>query len=43
MILVPVLSLFNPNNQQSKDYVVDQTKQLQHYLQQTINLKAIKV
>ena len=43
MFVVPVLSLFNPNNQQSKDYVVEQTKQLQHYVQQIIHLKAIKV
>jgi 4-amino-4-deoxychorismate lyase len=43
MLVVPVLSLFNPNNQQSKDYVVEQTKQLQRYVQQLIHLKAIKV
>jgi len=43
MLVVPVLSLFNPNNQQSKGYVVEQTKQLRHYVQQIIHLKAIKV
>ena len=43
MVLVPVLSVFNPINQQSKDYLVDKTKYLQHYVQHAINLKAIKV
>lgn len=43
MMVVPVLSLFNPINQRTKNYVVEQTKQLQHYLPPTINLKAIKV
>ena len=43
MVLVPVLSLFNPRNQKVKNYLVDQSKQLQHYVQQTINLKALKV
>jgi 4-amino-4-deoxychorismate lyase len=39
MVLVPVMSLFNPITQQNKDYHVQQTKQLQH----AINLKVIKV
>ena len=43
MKLVPVVSLFNPVNQQHKYYPVDQTKQLQHHIQQLINLEAIKV
>jgi 4-amino-4-deoxychorismate lyase len=43
MVLVPVLSLFNPINQQTKNYLVEQTKGLQHEVQRTINLKAIKV
>jgi 4-amino-4-deoxychorismate lyase len=43
MMLVPVLSLFNPINQQTKHYLIEQTKQLQHYLQPTINLRSIKV
>jgi len=43
MMLVPVLSLFNPLDQQTKNYVVDQTKHIQHYVQQTINLNAKKV
>lgn len=43
MLLVPVVSLFNPITQQSQCYLVDHSKQLQHDLQQTINLKAIKI
>jgi 4-amino-4-deoxychorismate lyase len=43
MVLVPVLSLFNTTNQQSKNYLVHQTQHLQHHLQCAINLKAIKV
>jgi 4-amino-4-deoxychorismate lyase len=43
MILVPVVSLFNPTNQQQTDYLVEQTKQLQLHIQHVINLEAIKV
>ena len=43
MLLVPVVGLFNPVNQQCKDYIVDQTKHIQHYVQNRINLNAIKV
>jgi 4-amino-4-deoxychorismate lyase len=43
MVMVPVVNLFNPINQQNTDYVVDQSKRLQHYVQQKINLKAINV
>jgi 4-amino-4-deoxychorismate lyase len=43
MVLVPVLNLFNPVNQQNKDYLVDQAKQIQDSVRQTINLNAIKV
>jgi 4-amino-4-deoxychorismate lyase len=43
MLLISVVSLFDPINQQSKHYIVEQTKQLQYDVQQTINLKAIKV
>jgi 4-amino-4-deoxychorismate lyase len=43
MMLVPVLSLFNPVTQQNKHYVIEQTKLMQHYIQHAINLKALKV
>lgn len=43
MLLVPVVGLFNPVNQQCKDYIVDQTKHIQQYVQNRINLNAIKV
>jgi 4-amino-4-deoxychorismate lyase len=43
MILVPVMKLLNQSNQQNKNYLVDQTKQLQRFVQQSIQLKAIKV
>lgn len=43
MKLVPVVSLFNPVNQQCKHYPVDQTKQLQHHIQKLIDLEVIKV
>jgi 4-amino-4-deoxychorismate lyase len=43
MVLVPVVSLYNPLNQKVKNYLMEQSKQLQHYMQQTINLKALKV
>lgn len=39
MQLVPVLSLFNPSNNQSKSYVVDRLKQIQN----VIELKAAKI
>jgi 4-amino-4-deoxychorismate lyase len=42
MMLVPVVSLFNPITQQKKDYVIVQTKLMQHYIQHAINLKALK-
>jgi hypothetical protein len=35
--------LFNPVNQQCKDYLVDQAKHIQHYVQNKINLNAKKV
>jgi 4-amino-4-deoxychorismate lyase len=41
MSLVPVMSLFNPTNQQNQFYFTEQTKQLQHNMQQAINIKAI--
>jgi 4-amino-4-deoxychorismate lyase len=37
------VSLFNPLTQQNKHYVIEQTKLMQHYIQHTINLKALKV
>ena len=43
MLLVPVVSLFNSINQQSTFYISVQTKQLQHDVQQAINIKAINV
>lgn len=43
MMLVPVVNLFNPVNQQCKDYLVDQAKHIQHYVQNKINLNAKKV
>jgi 4-amino-4-deoxychorismate lyase len=43
MLLVPVVSLFNSINQQSTFYISEQTKQLQHDVQQAINIKAINV
>jgi 4-amino-4-deoxychorismate lyase len=43
MMLVPVVSLFNPVTQQNKNYVIEQTKLMQHYIQHTINLKSLKV
>jgi 4-amino-4-deoxychorismate lyase len=43
MMLVPVVSLFNPLTQQNKHYVIEQTKLMQYYIQHTINLKALKV
>lgn len=43
MVLVPVRSLFNTNNQTSINYLVNQTKYLQQYVQPVITLKAIKV
>jgi len=39
MVLIPVVNLFNPINQQNKNYSVTQIKQLQ----QAINLKAMKI
>jgi hypothetical protein len=33
--------LFNPTNQQNQFYFTEQTKQLQHNMQQAINIKAI--
>ena len=43
MVLVPVVGLFNPVNQQSKNYIVEQTTHIQHFVQQAINLKAIHI
>ena len=43
MVMVPVLNLFNPINQQNTDYVIEQSKPLLHYVQQKINLKAKNV
>lgn len=43
MVLVPVTSLFNPNNQKTTHFMVDKTKVIQQYLQAAIHLKAIKV
>lgn len=43
MILVPVMNLFNPISQQNKNYLVEQTNQLQRFVQQKIHLKAINV
>lgn len=43
MVLVPVTSLFNPNQQKTTNYVSEQTKTIQHYLQSAIQLKAIPV
>jgi 4-amino-4-deoxychorismate lyase len=43
MIIVPVMNLFNPITQQNKDYLVQQTKKLQHCVLHAINFKAIKV
>jgi 4-amino-4-deoxychorismate lyase len=37
MVLVPVVGLFNPANQQSHCYTMEQTKQLQHFVHQTIS------
>lgn len=43
MMIVPVVSLFNPTTQQHKNFMVEQTKKLQHDVQHAINLEAIKV
>jgi 4-amino-4-deoxychorismate lyase len=43
MMLVPVVSLFNPNTQQYKKFTLEHTKKLQHDVQHVINLEAIKV
>jgi 4-amino-4-deoxychorismate lyase len=43
MMLVPVVSLFNPNTQQYKKFTLAHTKKLQHDVQHVINLEAIKV
>ncbi|MFB1036933.1 MAG: aminodeoxychorismate lyase [Sinobacterium sp.] len=43
MLLVPVVNLFNPVNQQHKNYLTDQTKRIQHYVHNTINLNEKKV
>ena len=43
MLLTPVVSLFNPSLLQTKNYPISQTKQLQHYVRQAIDLQAIKV
>ncbi len=43
MLMVPVVSLFNPMTQQHKNFMVEQTKKLQHVVQHAINLEAIKV
>jgi 4-amino-4-deoxychorismate lyase len=42
MLLVPIISVLNPTDLQAKNYIVDQTRQLQHYVHSAINLKAIK-
>jgi 4-amino-4-deoxychorismate lyase len=38
MQLIPVMSLFNPINQQHKKFVANQTKKLQHAVQRVIHL-----
>lgn len=43
MMLVPVLSLFNPLANETKNYLIEQTKQLQHFMLGKISQKAIKV
>jgi len=43
MMLVPIVSLFNPITHQSKEYPFDQTKILQFHIQDVINLEAIIV
>ena len=43
MMLVPVVSLFNPITQQHKNFMLEHTKKLQHDVQYVINLEAIKV
>jgi 4-amino-4-deoxychorismate lyase len=43
MMLVPVVSLYNPMTQQHKNFMVEETKKLQHDIQHAINLEAIKV
>jgi 4-amino-4-deoxychorismate lyase len=41
MMLVPVVSLFNPANQQIREYFVDQTEHIQRFVQYSINLRTI--
>jgi 4-amino-4-deoxychorismate lyase len=41
MMLVPVVSLFNPVNQQSREYFLDQSKHIQRYIQHSINFRTI--
>jgi 4-amino-4-deoxychorismate lyase len=43
MLLVPVVSLFDPINNKHQEFEVTQSKQLQHYMQQTIGTKALKI
>lgn len=43
MMLVPVVSLFNPITQQHKNFMLEHTKKLQHDVQHVINLEAIKL
>jgi 4-amino-4-deoxychorismate lyase len=43
MMLVPVVSLFNPANQQSREYFVEQTKHIQRYIQHSINYQDDKI
>ncbi|WP_339719925.1 aminodeoxychorismate lyase [uncultured Paraglaciecola sp.] len=42
MMLVPVTTLVDPNNQNAKRYVIDQTKHLQQYVLSGLPLKAIR-
>lgn len=42
MMLVPVVSLFNPVNQQSREYFLDQSKHIQRCIQHSINFRTIK-
>ena len=43
MMLVPVVNLFNPVNQQCKNYVLDQTNHIQHHVHNRIHFNAIRV
>lgn len=43
MLLVPIVGLFDPINKKHQDFHVAQSKKLQHYMQQTIDSKALKI